>query len=246
LFAIFDLTFYASSFLLRLRTGNLQYWQAWKPPVAAPGPVSTDLGDRLTLGGYHLAGGYAGLEPQTVLPLNDPRYLQLMGVTAIQDGQGEWHLSPEPPLAPIRLAVPVYSAHPLDALARVDLIRDAVVTQKLSVDTSATSPGNGTVRIIRQYPGLVQIAAETSGRALCVVAQRFHPGWTARIGDLKLPVMAVDGDLTGFIAPGGRQDVILEFRPADFFLGRNVSLISLLVVIGALGTNLILNRRRTA
>jgi hypothetical protein len=169
-----------------------------------------------------------------------------MGATAFQDIRKEWHVLPQQPVATVRLAVPVYSAHAIDAMADVDLTKSAVVTQELSVDASATSPGSGTVRITRQYPGFLQIAAETSGRALCVLAQRFHPGWTARIGDVRLPVLAVDGDLTGFVVPGGRQDVILEFRPADFVLGSNITMVSLLVVIGVLGTNQIVNRRRRA
>ena len=61
-----------------------------------------------------------------------------------------------------------------------------------------------------------------------------------------LPLLAVDGDLTGFVLPGGNQDVILEFQPADFLLGRNITLAALLFVMAAFGTNLIFSRSTTS
>jgi len=101
-------------------------------------------------------------------------------------------------LEPIRLAVPFYSGHPADALAHVDLTKIAVVTHPLAVDTAAT----GSVRITGQYPGFIHIAAQTSGPVLCMLAQRLDPGWTARIGESRLQLLAVDGDLTGFVLRG--------------------------------------------
>ena len=245
-FAICDMTFYSGTYLGQLRTGDMHYYEREKPPVSAPGPIFARCCDELTLEGYQLADGYAGLEPKTVLPMSDPKYLKLLGVTAIQDLSGEWRVPPWTPLDPIRLARPFYSDHPADAMGHVDLTNTAVVSQRIVVDNSASTPGSGSVRITEHYPGFIHVTARTSGRALCVLAQRFHPGWIARIGDRGLPLLAVDGDLTGFVLPGGNQDVILEFRPADFLLGRNITLAALLFVMAAFGTNLIFSRRTTS
>jgi hypothetical protein len=235
-FAICDMTFYSGTYLRRLPTGGMHYYEAEVPPVAAPGPIFPDArtDDKLTLGGYRLAGGYAGLEPKTVLPVSDPKYLQVLGVTAERDALGKWLLPPIP-MAPVRLARPFQSEHPVEAMDHADLTQMAVIAQDVSVDPGAS----GSVRIVGQHPGFVRIVAQTSGRALCVLAQRLHPGWSARIGEHKLQLFAVDGDLTGFVLPSGNQDVILEFHPKDFVLGRNITLATLALVVLAFFTNLI-------
>jgi hypothetical protein len=235
-FAICDMTFYSGTYLRTLPTGGMHYYEAEVPPVAVPGPISSypRNDDKLTLGGYRLAGGYAGLEPKTVLPVRDPKYLQALGVTALQDARGTW-LLPSISMAPIRLARPFHTEHPVEAMDHVDLTQMAVITRELAVDPAAS----GFVHIVAEYPGFVRIVGQTSGPALCVLAQRLHPGWSARIGGDKLPLFAVDGDLTGFVLPGGNQDVILEFHPKDFVLGRNITLGTLAVVVLALFSNLI-------
>jgi hypothetical protein len=227
-FAICDMTLYSGSYLQGLPKGGITYYEAETVPVAPPGPVfAAKWKDNvLTLAGYHLADGYAGLEPRALVPMSDANYLKVLGVTAVQDVHGDWFLPPAP-LEPVRLALPFYSDHPVEAMNHIDLTRMAVVTQDVTVDTAAS----GLVRITDQHPGFLHIAAQTTGRALCVVAQRFHPGWTARTSERELQLMAVDGDLTGFVLPGGKQDVILEFLPKDFILGRNITLAALLFVM---------------
>jgi hypothetical protein len=170
--------------------------------------------------------------------MNDLKYLKVLGATAVQSANGKWFLTPTP-LEPIRLALPFYSDHPMEAMGYVDLTSTAVVTREVTVDTAAS----GSVRITEHYPGFIHIAAQTSGRALCVVAQRFHPGWTARVGERKVQLLAVDGDLTGFVLPGGKQDVILEFLPKDFFLGRDITFAALASVIVALCCGSVFSRR---
>jgi hypothetical protein len=68
-FAICDMGFYSSKYLQALPTGGMHYYEAEAVPVSAPGPIfATDgrpqgtFNDMLTLGGYQLADGYAGLE----------------------------------------------------------------------------------------------------------------------------------------------------------------------------------------
>ena len=148
-FAICDMGFYSGTYLRALPTGGMHYYEAKAVPVPAPGPIFVTDGrpqgtynDMLTLGGYQLADGYAGLEPKTVLPMHDPKYLKVLGATAVQSADGKWFLTPTP-LEPIRLAFPFYSDHPREAMDYVDLTSTAVVTQAVTVDTAAS----GSVRI---------------------------------------------------------------------------------------------------
>ena len=156
-FAICDMGFYSGTYLRALPTGGMHYYEAKAVPVPAPGPIFVTDGrpqgtydDMQTLGGYQLADGYAGLEPKTVLPMHDPKYLKVLGATAVQSADGKWFLTPTP-LEPIRLAFPFYSDHPREAMDYVDLTSTAVVTQAVTVDTAAS----GSVRITEQYPGFV-------------------------------------------------------------------------------------------
>jgi hypothetical protein len=229
IFCLCDMTFYSGSYLSQLTTGHRSYYEASKPPIPAPGPIALAVSDdRLVLGGYRLAGGYAGLEPSGVLPIKDPTYMRLLGVRAVQDEQNIWTVLDGESFAPLRILRPLYSDRPADALSHADLGATAVVTRRVDID----QPVAGSARILEWNPTSIHIAVETSGRALCMLAQRFHPGWTARIGNHPLNVLSVDGDFTGFVTPGGRQEVILEFAPQDFRLGRDITFFALAIALG--------------
>ena len=74
----------------------------------------------------------------------------------------------------------------------------------------------------------------------CVLVQRFHPGWTASMDGKELDLMPADVNLTGFVFPGGKQTITLEFHPRDLSLGRDVTWIGLLLlVLGFLAQQLI-------
>lgn len=233
-FAICDITIYSATYLRQFPVGNLDYYQRQCPPLAAPARVmAAPYHDELILGGYQLVNGYAGLEPNTVHPLTNANYLAALGVAAVQDQSGQWSTIPLPSANAVRFEQPFYSRQPIETMNHVDLTKMAVVTQQIPVDTSAV----GSVKIIEQHPGFVHITAESSGRMLCVLIQRFDPGWTGSIGNQKLHLLPVDGDLTGFVVSGGRQDITLEFRPRSLAIGESLSYVALLFV----GTFLLAN-----
>jgi hypothetical protein len=226
-FSLFDLTAYSISYLGQLQISPMSYFTDERPPVPPPGPVSMENSDRLLPAGYRLAGGYVGLPPLGLLRTDDPLYLRLLGTTAVQKGNSWRVIGGEPP-APLRIVHPVATKSPLEALARVDLFDTAVVTQPVQVGEGT----EGSVRIIEQHPGFVRAAIDTPGRALCLFVQRYHPGWTARIGTRKLEVIRANGDFIGFIVPGGSQEVTLQFAPSDFRLGKSISLLALAATVG--------------
>jgi hypothetical protein len=228
IFALCDISFYAGNFLLGLPVGGLNYYEAQRVPVQPSATVVTmgNSDDRLTLGGYRLANGYAGLMPPTIDSLKDPNYLQALGVSAVQDESGKWTTLTLPPSPPVRFEQPFFSADPIDAMEHVDLAKVAVLAQGVRVDASAT----GSVKIEDERPGFTRIAAESTGRMFCVLVQRFHPGWTASMDGQKLDLVPTDGDLTGFVFPGGKQTITLEFHPWDLALGRDITLVGLLLL----------------
>ncbi len=163
MFALLDMSVYSGAYLRGLRTGGIHYYST--VPVAAPGPIFADAassGDTLTLAGYQLANGYVGLEPQGGLASNDSRYLKALGVTAELRADGSWFL-PANPLAPIRLALPFYSQHPVEAMEHVDLTKMAVVNEEVMTDSGAS----GFVQIIAQHPGFIHITAQSFWDANC-------------------------------------------------------------------------------
>lgn len=233
IFSLCDISVYEASLLLRFPLGGFNYYEAERAPVPPSAPVAAEGDDdQLTMGGYHLVNGYAGLMPPDVLPLTDPNYLQALGVAAVQDGPSKWTTVVLPPSPRVRFELPFFSAKPIEAMRQVDLTKVAVLTRQVKVDASAT----GSVQIVDEHPGFLRIAAESNGPMFCVLVQRFHPGWTASMNGQKLDLMPVDGNLTGLVFPGGKQSIVLEFHPRDLSLGRNIALIGLLLLaLGFLG-----------
>jgi len=237
IFALCDISVYAASYLLRLPVGGLDYYEAQGTPVPPPATVVVrSYADQLTLGGYRLANGYAGLMPPAILPLTDPNYLRALGVTAVQDESGNWTTLTLPPSPLVRFEQPLYSTEPIATMNHVDLAKVAVLAQQVNVDASAT----GSVQIVEERPGFMRIAAQSTGPMFCVLVQRFHPGWTASMDGKELDLMPADVNLTGFVFPGGKQTITLEFHPRDLSLGRDVTWIGLLLlVLGFLAQQLI-------
>jgi hypothetical protein len=237
--ALCDLGRYAGTLVFDSPTGGLNYYKEDAPPVPPPA-ILANGSDSLTIGGYRILSAYAGLEPTQAHSMSDPNYLQALGATAIQDISGAWTILPLPPSDPVRFEQPLYSTQPQEAMNHVDLTKVAVVVHPVDVDPSAV----GSVRIAEEHPGFVQIAAQSSGKMFCALVQRFHPGWTAEIDGQSLDLMPVDGDLTGFVFPGGRHIVTLVFHPNDFSIGRDITLIALLLLAIALLAKWLIDRRR--
>jgi hypothetical protein len=232
-----DLGFYGLSYVRVLPTVELGEWAEFgvAPPVGPDqrlehGPAV------FTLRGVRLAGGYAAMTPERVLPIGLGR-----SPTAAID--------PAALRAARRVAgIPVASSSgsTAAALPRVRLVASAEATEDVltrigQIDVGSTAlvespvaigPGPvGEVRVIGDRPGLLRAQTDTVSPQLLVFSERHHPGWRGDRGATPCEVVPVYGDFMGCVVPPGRHDIELRFEPPSFTWGLRVSLIALLVAL---------------
>ncbi len=218
-----------------------------------PGRSVSPTANRLTMLGWQRVEGYAGLRPRQTLDLSRPEALRLASVhwvarsarvpatgdqplvrapaTASLPGgaasEADWTAVPGP-LPRFRLVsrVVVSSGDPLQALGD-QVASAAVVGQPVELDEAA----RGTVQVRLDRPQRIELEVETTGRQLCLVADRHHPGWQARVDGEPTLALRVNGDFRGCLVPAGRHRVVWTFAPASLRWGRRLSALG--VVLGA-------------
>ena len=79
--------------------------------------------------------------------------------------------------------------------------------------------GTATIHQFDIDDDVVTAVAESSSRALVVLAQADAPGWTVTVDGEDRPMESVDGALMGVFVEPGRHDVRFEYRPRNFVVG---------------------------
>lgn len=66
-----------------------------------------------------------------------------------------------------------------------------------------------------------------------VLSEKFSlfPGWTARIDDKKADILKADGVLSAVYIPEGSEKIVFEYRPKTYIIGRNITIVTLLLII---------------
>jgi hypothetical protein len=119
------------------------------------------------------------------------------------------------------------------AIQRVDLRKNAVLTESLNlVATSGAPEGNAT---IREYEdALVTIDTYSSQNALLVFTDTYFVGWSAFVDGHATRILRVDYTFRGVLVPPGSHVVKFSYEPGSFSLGLQLSIVSILVTIIAL------------
>ncbi|MEA1986245.1 MAG: hypothetical protein U9N76_01995 [Candidatus Marinimicrobia bacterium] len=98
--------------------------------------------------------------------------------------------------------------------------------------------GIGEVKLIEQNPNMLKFHIKTDEKQFMVLSEIFYPiGWTAKIGDKKLPIIKTNFLLRGFEVPAGENDLTVEFRPKTYL--RNLKMIwigNIIILLILLGT----------
>ncbi len=216
-----------------------------------PLPLSTIAGQELlppgpspwrTLGGTNLLvlngqsrfDGYVGLKPRRVLDAADPQTLRVAGVGWIQtEPGGNWQAVADPlPWARL-LSQAVVSTDPRRDLSVIDPAAIALADRPLSLRGDAP----GQVQVLSRRPGQIDLETSARSRQLLVIAESFHPGWSALVDGRPAPVQAVYGDFLGVVVEPGVQRVRFEYAPESLIYGRRLSRLgALLIVAGLLGS----------
>jgi uncharacterized membrane protein YfhO len=117
--------------------------------------------------------------------------------------------------------------------------RDFRQTVWVSGAAADAANGTATLRVREIGPDLV-IEADARERVLVATSVPDWPGWRAQASGRKLETATVDHAFVGFWLPAGRHVVRLRYLPGSFVTG---AALSLLTVLGALVTKLLVRRR---
>ena len=110
----------------------------------------------------------------------------------------------------------------------------AVVTTDAGLALSEP-PGNvaaGQVTIQQYAPEAMTLNVTSETPALLVVTEANFPGWEATVDGAPVELVTADGMFRGVWVPAGAHQVDLRYTPAGFALGRWVSLLALVVLVG--------------
>ncbi len=80
-------------------------------------------------------------------------------------------------------------------------------------------------------PNSMQVTASGNGDSTLVVMSAYYPGWRVMVDGQPAPLRNVGGYL-GADLGSGEHEYIFSYRPAPFFVGLGISLISLAILVG--------------
>ena len=114
--------------------------------------------------------------------------------------------------------------------------RDVAVTERrldgIAEGTAgARSPGGAS--IVHYGEQRVSVDTESDRAALLVLTDSWFPGWKAEVDGRESPIERVDYLIRGVRVPAGAHRVEFRYEPASWRAGWIVSLLALLVILGA-------------
>lgn len=105
-------------------------------------------------------------------------------------------------------------------------------TMVILPEAIATEPGQGSVQVLVDTPGYLQLQATTTTPAVLVVSEAFFPGWQAEVNGVATPVLLADGVALGIPLAAGEHTLTVAFRPAPLLWGAISSLLGLVSCVG--------------
>jgi hypothetical protein len=101
-------------------------------------------------------------------------------------------------------------------------------------DTGDVAAADGTVTF-RSYEGeRVVLDVRTARQMLLVLSDADYPGWEANVDGAPRPIVRTNVLVRGVVVPPGDHTVEFRYDPRSFRLGMWISLVTLVVLAGAL------------
>ena len=136
----------------------------------------------------------------------------------------------DPAFDPRRLVV-----LPGDAVAGRDAINQ--LSAPVTTPVSVREPHAGRLEF--------RIASPTPDSTYLFVSENYFPDWQATVDGRPAPVLRAQVSLMAVALPPGAQQVVLEFEPRAYYVGRTITLVSVLgVILLAIGSAVVSRRRR--
>ncbi|MAE72146.1 MAG: hypothetical protein CME06_16965 [Gemmatimonadetes bacterium] len=208
-------------------------------PEEAAGRVVAGLSNTAITSGHRTIDGYVGLFPRKLLDYDDLDDLRLAGVEWVSRGYAEeaglelarngspWLRIPNP-LARIRMVSEAQPRpDPPDSAPPPDPRTSAWVEEEVVLGGGAV----GQAELREESPGRMLVGTNAQSRQLLVVAESFHPGWTAEVDGRATAVLRVNRDFIGCVVEAGEHEIRLVFDPPSRRLGLVLSALGMVWVV---------------
>lgn len=122
--------------------------------------------------------------------------------------------------------------------ANVRPFETAVVETPGGTSASAAgipAAGAGSAEITRYEPDVVELAVEAERGGLLFVSEIHHPGWRAYVDGDEAPIWRTNAAFRGVEVPAGAHEVRFVYEDPAYRLGRWLSILATLWLLGALG-----------
>jgi uncharacterized membrane protein YfhO len=118
-------------------------------------------------------------------------------------------------------------------LEKVDLSNTAIIHEEFQTTIGKSSfSGQGNISLSDYSPNSIVYNFSSSADQLVVFSEVWYePGWTATIDGKEADIVRVNYLLRGLLVPTGNHEIIFEFAPPSYFVGKTVSYISSLIII---------------
>lgn len=90
----------------------------------------------------------------------------------------------------------------------------------------------GDVSLISYTPTIVHFFVSAKGNLLLFLSDSFYPGWKAYIDGKETPVLRAHSVYRAIEVPDGDHEVFFRYEPISYFVGRNISTIFWIILIG--------------
>jgi hypothetical protein len=125
------------------------------------------------------------------------------------------------------------------ALGKTDLTKEVVVDKKFQSLLGNVKPNSGTpsqISLKSYSPNQLVYSYSGKGNEIAVFSEVYYSkGWNAYIGDKLVPHFQADYLLRAMVLQEGNYDITFKFEPASYRFGKQVSMISSLLLLLLIG-----------
>ncbi|MEK7719633.1 MAG: YfhO family protein, partial [Bacteroidota bacterium] len=125
------------------------------------------------------------------------------------------------------------------ALGKADMRKTIVVDKKFQSLLGNVSAGNGgtsKLSLTSYSPNKLVYNYSGKGNVIAVFSEIYYPkGWNAYIGDKLVPYFQANYVLRAMVLPEGTYDITFKFEPLSYRLGKQISMVSSLLLLFFIG-----------
>lgn len=120
---------------------------------------------------------------------------------------------------------------------------DSIVGDSIDVPTPST-PSVGSVTVKRYEPNEIELGVDASAPSILVLSDVYYPAWTTTVDGKEAKTLRANWSLRGVPVEKGKHTVVMRFESSAYGTGKVITIVSLLLGLGALIALILLDRKR--